>query len=127
MFDKSFLKDLEGMMPRLISGVVSEMPQLMETFLTKTFVNSETGVHPRVITEWGQKSLLISAYEKSRHNRLTVTEFVWIKLVEQMREFNFSYDFILKAKAELVQPVGDLMISTFFNEEILKTLLSQLL
>lgn len=126
MFDKEFLKDVKSMMPRLISGVVSEMPLLMETFMNKTFVNSETEIHPRVLTEWGKKGLLISPYEKSRHNRLTVTEFVWIKLVEQMREFNFSYDFILNVKKELVQPVGDMLLEPMFNEEIRESFLENM-
>jgi len=126
MFDNDFLKGMEGIMPRLLSGVVEDMPGLLETFLTKSFVNSETGVHPRVITEWGQKGLLIAPYEKSRHNRLTVSEFVWVKLVEQMRDFNFSYDFILKAKAELVQPVGDSLMDSLFNEDMVNLILGQL-
>lgn len=126
MFDKEFIKDMKSMLPRLITGVVSEMPQLMETFVQKTFVNSETEVHPRVLTEWGKKGLLISTYEKSRHNRLTVTEFVWIKLVEQMREFNFSYDFILNVKKELVQPVGDSLLNPLFNEEVQTSLMENL-
>lgn len=126
MFDKEFLKDLKKMAPKLLSGIVSEMPQLMNTFMQKTFVNSETGIHPRVLTEWGKKGLLISPYEKSRHNRLTVTEFVWIQLVDQMREFNFSYDFILNVKKELVQPVGDVFLKAFFSEEFQKSLLENL-
>lgn len=126
MFDKDFLNDIKSMMPKLLTGIVSEMPQLMDTFMQKTFVNSETEIHPRVLTEWGKKGLLISPYEKSRHNRLTVTEFVWIKLVEQMREFNFSYDFILNVKKELVQPIGDMFLDPLFNEEIRETFLTQL-
>lgn len=126
MFDNDFLKGMKDIMPRLLSGVVMDMPALLETFFTKTFVNSETGVHPRVITEWGQKGLLIAPYEKSRHNRLTVSEFVWVKLVEQMRDFNFSYEFILKAKAELVQPVGDSLMDSFFNDDVINLILGQL-
>lgn len=94
----------------------------MDTFLAKTFVNSETGVHPRILTEWGKKGLLISEYQKSRHSRLSVAEFVWIKLVQQMREFNFSYDFILKVKSELVQPLGPWLMELLMNDDFQKAI-----
>lgn len=118
MFDKETKSKFLQLVSILFNNISGEYPQLLNSLSEKTFTKGETGIAPRVLTEWGKLGLLIAPYEKSSHAPLTVSEFVWIKLVERMREFNFSTEFILNVKAEVAVPLGDKVAEFMANPEI---------
>jgi DNA-binding transcriptional MerR regulator len=77
-----------------INRAFDTRPELFDSLPHKTFSAKETGVHPRVMADWNTKGLLLAPHVKNRMHRFTLTEFVWIRIVERLRRFNFPFDLI---------------------------------
>ena len=90
------------------------------------FRATDTGVHPKLLADWNRNGLLITEHEKNKRHDFTLSEFVWIKLIEKMREYNFSLNFVRSFREELLsyQQVNqmDLVSDPIMLQAILESL-----
>lgn len=73
--------------------------------LVPTIPLSFTGVTPRNFHSWKENGLIELSIEKEEGERKNVKfnliEFIWVKMIKEMREFGFSYDLIRQVKFAL--------------------------
>lgn len=79
-----------------------QFPELMKALTERPFVATDTGVHPKLMADWNRKQMLLTPHEKNKRHRFSLTELVWIKLIEKMRSYNFSQELIVAFRNELV-------------------------
>ena len=87
-------------------SISEQYPELMAAMNEKPFTVVETHVHPNLVADWNREGLLLSPRVARKHHRLSASEFLWIKMIEKLRQFNFSFTSIRKIKEELAMPVG---------------------
>jgi DNA-binding transcriptional MerR regulator len=107
-------------------SITEQYPELMMAFRTRAFIATETGIHPKLLADWNRKGLLIATHKKNKMHRFTLGEFVWIKLIERMRSFNFSYEFIIGFRQELVAKQSVDLESMLNDPQIAETLAKML-
>jgi len=71
----------------------------------KKFTLKEVGVTYRWITHWHSKGLLIRNYEESKWRKFDLIEYVWLRMIIQMRKFNISLEMIKRIKENLIQEI----------------------
>jgi hypothetical protein len=64
----------------------------------KRFTVKDIGVEYRWIDHWNSKGLLIGKYEAKRWRKFDLIEYVWLKMIIRMREFNLSLDTVMSVK-----------------------------
>lgn len=73
--------------------------------LVPTIPLSLTGVTPRNFHSWKENGLIELSLEKEEGERKNVKfnliEFIWVKMIQEMREFGFPYDLIRQVKFAL--------------------------
>jgi hypothetical protein len=62
----------------------------------------DTEIHPKILADWNRKDLLMVKPEPNKMHRFSVTEFVWVKFIEKMREYNFPLPVIKAFKDDLL-------------------------
>lgn len=85
-----------------LQDVQHHYPDLMNALKEKPFLATDTGVHPKLMADWNRKGMLLSPHEKNKRHSFSLTELVWIKLVEKMRSYNFSQELIMAFRNEMV-------------------------
>lgn len=78
----------------------------------RVFTIQDIGVSYRWLDHWYSKGLLFSSYEKHRWKRFNLIEYVWIKIILKIREFNMSL--------KTVSAVKELLDYKFTIEDLLK-------
>ena len=80
---------------------------LLTNLKTKRISLKETYIPPRIFNYW-KKSGLIPVEDKiaskRKWERLSYVEYIWLKCVEEMREFGIPFEKIHQAKEELFEP-----------------------
>lgn len=90
---------------RYLQDITLQYPELIAAMTEKPFTVAETEVHPKIVADWNAKGLLLSARQERKHHRLSTSEFLWIKMIEKMRELTLPFSLIEKVKDNLVKPV----------------------
>lgn len=99
----------------------------------------DTGIHPKILADWNRKDLLLIKPQANKMHRFSLTEFVWVKMIEKLRQFNFPLHVIKAFKEDLIGPalpdvVAELPASFLFeqlkdregvNPEVLKEFLKE--
>ena len=86
----------------ILSRIVSSSVDLLEVKARldeKPYRVVDTGIHPKILADWNRKDLLMVKPEPNKMHRFSLTEFVWVKFIEKMREYNFPLP-IIKAFRE---------------------------
>jgi len=88
----------------------------------KKFNLKEVGVTYRWITHWHAKGLLIRTYEESKWRKFDLIEFVWLRMIIQMRKFNISLEMIKMIKENLIQeiPVSEVLANKKIIDIVIK-------
>lgn len=110
---------------RYMQNITEQYPDLIAGMSEKPFTVVETGVRPKTIADWNGKGLLLSPRQERKHHRLSTSEFLWIKMIEKMRELNLPFTLIEKVKDGLVTPLEiDMMglINSPIVQDMIKTL-----
>lgn len=84
-----------------MQSISEQYPELVAAMSEKPFTAVETDVHPKIIADWNAKGLLLSPRQERKHHRLSTSEFLWIKMIEKMRELTLSFELIEKVKDNL--------------------------
>jgi DNA-binding transcriptional MerR regulator len=72
-----------------------------DDFDEKKYKPSDLGISARVISNWKENDLLINSGEKGWH-KFNLTECVWLKIIQTLREFNLPLDVIREIKSVLI-------------------------
>lgn len=80
----------------------------------RRFSLKEVGVTYRWISHWHKKELLIGNYEEGKWRKFDLIEYVWLKMIIQMRNFNVSLETIKRIKNNLIQEVS---VSEMIDQE----------
>ena len=91
-----------GLLQKNMDKVVERNPEMLELFAGQPFKVIDTGIHPKLIADWNRHGLLIKSPERNRMHRFSLSEMVWVKLIEKMRSYNVELDVIRKFKDENV-------------------------
>jgi hypothetical protein len=99
-------------------SVLEKAPDLFDKIQEKVFLKTEIDIVYSDIKNWERFNLL-SEYdesEKGNWNKISYSEYVWIKIVEQLKDFGCSNEDILLLKNHLVSKfkVKDYLV--LFNE-----------
>jgi len=79
--------------------------KLFQSIKERQFTLKDVGVTYRWITYWHSKGLLIGDYIEGKWRRFDLVEFVWLKMIVKLREFNIPIEKIKWIKENLMQNV----------------------
>ncbi len=71
----------------------------------KQFTLADVRVTYRWISHWHKMGLLIGSYEEGKWKKFDLIEYVWLKMIMQMRKFNLSLEMIKRVKENLIQEI----------------------
>jgi hypothetical protein len=86
-----------------------DSPELFVQLSERVFLKTEIDVVYTDFVNWERNNLLFidSDVEKGKWKKLNYFEYVWVKLVEQLRSYGFTYKAILTLKEEMFQNMND--------------------
>lgn len=99
-------------------SVLEKAPDLFDKVREKVFLKTEIDIVYSDIKNW-ERSNLLSEYdeaEKGNWNKISYSEYVWIKIVEQLKDFGCSNEDILILKKYLVSKFKVKDYITLFDE-----------
>lgn len=96
-----------SILSRIVTTSVN-LPELKARLEERPYRAIDTDVHPKILADWNRKGLLMIKPERNKMHRFSVTDFVWVKFIEKMREYNFPISAIRSFK--------DGMISTAMHD-----------
>ena len=106
--------------------ILTEFPELVRAFTEKPFRVSHSDIHPKVLADWSRGGLLLTKPERNRMHRFSLAEFVWIKLIQKMRLYNFPLERIISFKNDMVE-TGENEMDEFLNsQEAINKLVEQM-
>ena len=85
---------------------------LQERIKERKFTVKDIGVDYRWIDHWHAKGLLIGNYEERKWRKFNLVEYVWLKMIIKMREFNIGL--------ETIKSVKDLLDFDFTVDDFMK-------
>lgn len=97
------LKSAMGnLLTRYAKGVATEFPEVVKGMMEKPFRAADTGVHPKLLADWNRNGLLLSNHEKNKRHDFSLSEVVWIKLIDKFRQYNVPIEVIKSLRNGLV-------------------------
>ena len=92
----------------------------------KNFLLIDTGISPRVFNNWKKMGLLPQESTERKWNKFSFTEFIWLKIVQELREFGLSIEKILKVRKLLYKnPLDGVNMDELFKS-YLKAILNDI-
>ena len=79
-----------------------DMAEITAKLNEKPYRVVDTGIHAKILADWNRKGLLMVKPEANKMHRFSLTEFVWVKFIEKMREYNFPLKAIQNFKNRLL-------------------------
>jgi len=88
---------------------VLKIPELCLELSERMFLKTQIDVVYTDFVNWERNNLLFvdSDVEKGKWKKLNYFEYVWVKLVEQLRSYGFTYKAILTLKEKMFQNMND--------------------
>jgi hypothetical protein len=77
--------------------------ELLDYINLPLFKRNQTGISHRFLNWWTSENVLDKNIQEA--GRFTFTEYIWIKVVEQLRTFNLPLPFIATLKTKLFEPI----------------------
>src|SRR6185295_14234079 len=100
MLEEAFQRELKT---ALELDVYNKYPKLHQSLMEKRFSISDAQVSHRLITYWEAKGILPDTNEKGKWRTFDFVEYVWLKIIVKLREFNVGLDSIKKVKEVLLR------------------------
>jgi DNA-binding transcriptional MerR regulator len=92
----------------LQSEQASKFSELSKKILEKNYTTTQVGVSHRWITFWDERGLLPSVTKKGKWRKFSFVEYVWLKMIIELRKYNISLDIIRRLKNSLFEPFSAL-------------------
>jgi DNA-binding transcriptional MerR regulator len=86
----------------LKSEHVNHFPELCSNLLEKRFTASQAGITHRWITYWDKEGLLFSKTEKEKWRKFSFIEYVWLRIIRELRKYHISIKIIRNLKNALL-------------------------
>jgi DNA-binding transcriptional MerR regulator len=86
--------------------VSKESFELFELLTQKQFTLEAVGLSSKNIFDWQKKGILWDAKPEKGRRRYNSLEYVWLKIVMELREFGMPHESISNLKSFLLKPVG---------------------
>ena len=81
--------------------------ELADGLLKRLFIGTDTGPSYRVLNHWGNVGLIDEHREEGqRWRRFTFVEFIWVRMIDEMRKVGLPVEVIKTVKASLFQPAS---------------------
>jgi DNA-binding transcriptional MerR regulator len=105
---------MEKKMENLPSGLVDKLSsidsyekfvRLLPNLHEPVFHLKDIGITSRVLSHWKSQQLLNIKDEVSGWNKFSFADLMWLKIVQELREFGLPFKKIRKVKGYLLQPV----------------------
>lgn len=80
------------------------------SILQPLFTRGDVGIELRKIYHWEQEGLLKSKNENREWRKYSFVEYVWLKIIEQLRSVNIGLETIHKIKADLFTMDSEMML-----------------
>ena len=85
---------------------LDKVAELYEVITKERLTVKDTGINYRVINHWDEKGLIRFARKSKEGNRkFSLADFIWIKLVNELREFGVKLTDIQKIAADIYEPL----------------------
>ena len=98
---------------------VLKIPELCIELSERKFLKTQIDVVYTDFVNWERNNLLFidSDVEKGKWKKLNYFEYAWVKLVEQLRFYGFTYKAILTLKEEMFQNMNDKGLVDFMKKD----------
>lgn len=97
--------------------ILEQFPEIIHSIAKTPFrVSDIEGVHPKLLADWNKADLLLRKPERNRMHRFSLAEFVWVKLIQKMRDYNVPIKKI-KAFRDLLMESNEEEIDTLLNDK----------
>ncbi len=84
-----------------------KVKELANALLQRHFIGTDTGVSYRVINHWENVGLIDNFREEGqRWRRFSFVEFIWVRMIDEMRRFGLPVESIKVVKQSLFQPAS---------------------
>jgi DNA-binding transcriptional MerR regulator len=93
--------------------------RLYKFLTTKRYSLKEIGITNKNVLDWSRSGLFLNEKPTKGRRKYNILEYVWIKIIEQLRSFGVSIDSIRKIKDHLMMDTGvkELLISLLEEPE----------
>jgi DNA-binding transcriptional MerR regulator len=111
---------LKSKIPEKVEQEVRAMLEYFSQINAEKFLLKETGITPRVFNSWKNLGLISMRDQDNERkwNKFSFTEFIWLKIIQELREFGLSIEKILKVKKELFDfDLMEYILSSMENKE----------
>ena len=102
-------------------GVINRNENLLEKLKERVFLKTQLDVVYADFTNWERGNLISIGgdLEKGKWKHLNYTEYVWVKIVEELRAYGFSYDEIYDLKLKILEyiPAEDVIQSILDSKD----------
>jgi hypothetical protein len=101
------------------AGSIEQLKELYFELRTEVFSRTKVDVVYSDIVNWEKNELLydIDQSKKSSQKKFSYVEYTWLRIVEELRDYNFSYAEIKKYRTKLFEKVDpEVMVDGFFNQ-----------
>jgi DNA-binding transcriptional MerR regulator len=94
----------------IISSAIftQEFANLVESMNKPRFTIKQLNIKPRDATYWDKQFIMPTLKKPGAQRKYTLTQSIWIKLIEQMRSLGINLEVIKKLKENILQPKIDL-------------------
>lgn len=93
-----FKHEIDNVKSQKKKGSYVDTITLEERIKERRFTVKDIGVHYRWIDHWHTEGLLIGNYEQRKWRKFNLIEYVWLKIIIKMREFNLSLETVRSVK-----------------------------
>lgn len=80
-----------------------KLTELTEGIIFRNLSAADTKIPSRVLSHWKKEGLLPSSNESRKWVRISLIEFVWLKIVQQLRAYGCSFETIRSLKSLLLR------------------------
>lgn len=105
-----------------VAGSSVDLLELKARLEDKPYRAVDTGIHPKVMADWNRHDLLLVKPERNKMHRFSITEFVWVKLIEKMRQHGFPLKVIKAFKddmdSSIIEQVSSELTNSFLFENL---------
>ncbi len=95
---KNFQSEIDHIITRRGEKDYVDTITLGEKIKERVFTIKDLGVNYRWLDHWNSKGLLLSNYDTHKWKKFDLIEYVWIKIIQKIREFNMSLKVVADVK-----------------------------
>lgn len=101
-------KAIVGIIGQYEKQILKQFPEVIHSISKTPFrVSDMEDVHPKILADWNRADLLLRKPKRNKMHRFSLAEFVWVKLIQKMRNYNVPIKTIKDYKDILMESNED--------------------